>query len=101
MLEAIAALPIFIQQVAVTQIGDAGAANLAEAGQRGSVRARLQDEVYPVPYALQRHSMVRRAEEDESVQPLRPPVARRRAVVAGTTGNQAAQAVAHDGKLFQ
>src|SRR5450432_371074 len=38
-LKAVAAFPVFIQQVAVTQVGDAGTANPAETEQRGSVWA--------------------------------------------------------------
>jgi hypothetical protein len=41
MVKTVAAFPIFVQEVAVTQVGDTGATNFAETGKRGSTRVLL------------------------------------------------------------
>ena len=100
-LESIAAFPVFIQQIAVPQVGDAGAANSGEPEEGRRVWTELQNHVYPVASAFQRRPVVRRAEKDESGQTARPPVARRGAVVVGTPRYQAAKTVRDNRQLFQ
>ncbi len=79
--EAIAALPVLVEQVAVAQVGDAGAAQLAQARERRRVGRGAEQQVDPVAAALERRAVVRRAEEDEVVEARRPALAGLRAVV--------------------
>jgi hypothetical protein len=39
MLEAVKSLPIFVEQIAIAQVGDAGAAEFTQASEWGRVRA--------------------------------------------------------------
>src|SRR6516162_10206315 len=59
MLETIDPLPVFVEQIAVTQVGDAGAADFDQSSERRTVRAQAQEDTHPVTAALQRRTMVR------------------------------------------
>ena len=99
--EAIALVPVLVDQVAEPQIGDARAADLAEASEWRGVRARAEQHVHPVAAALERRAVMRRAEEDELVETPQPRVARQRAVVAGAAGDEPAHAVPDEHELGQ
>ena len=75
--EAVLARPVLVEKAAVAKVGDAGAAQLAEARERGRVRARVEHHVHPVAAALERRAIVRRAEEDDLAHAPRPLVPRR------------------------
>jgi hypothetical protein len=63
--EAIATVPVLIEEAAVTEIGDARAADLPEASERRRVRYLVEQSVQPVTAAFKRRAVVRRAEENE------------------------------------
>src|SRR5579859_3488078 len=88
--EAVAALPVLVAHAAETQIGDARAAQLAEAREGGAVGARVQDRIDPVARALQRSAQVRRAEKENVAYAPRPRMARFGAVAARAARDQAA-----------
>ena len=81
-------VPVFVHQIAEPQIGDARAADLANASQWRGVLAHAEQDVDPVAAALQRRPVMRRAEENELVDPPRPFVARQRAVMEGAAGDE-------------
>ena len=88
-----------VERMAVTQVGDAGAADLADARQRGRERRRAQDHVDPVAAALQRCAVVRRAHADQMAQELQPDVIQPCGLTAGAARDQSAHAVADDRDL--
>ena len=61
--EAIAPLPVLIQDMAVAQIGDAGAAQLREFGKWRAPARAAQDDIDGVAGAFQRCAVMRRAED--------------------------------------
>ena len=62
--ESIRARPVLVEQVAVAQVGDAGAAQPAQARERRGIGRRAQQRVDPLAGALERRAVVRGAEED-------------------------------------
>ena len=52
MLEAIASLPVFVEQIAIPQVGDASTAELAETSERYRVGAETEAEVDPITRSL-------------------------------------------------
>src|SRR6185295_992841 len=79
--EAVATEPILVEEIAVTEIGDAGAAHLAEAREGRGVGGPLQDSVEPVSATLEGRAVVRCPEKDERAQPMPPCMSRDRAIV--------------------
>ena len=67
----------------------------------GRIRTETQARVYPIASTLQQRSVVRRTQEDELAQMLRPDVACHHAVVVCATRHQASHAVGEDRELFQ
>ena len=92
--EAVAADPVLVEQKAVAQVGDAGAAHLAQPGKRCRVGCGAQHDVDPVAGAFERRAVVRRAQADQIVHPRRPGVAGHRAAVQRAAQQQASHAVA-------
>jgi hypothetical protein len=92
-LEAIACAPVFVDQISEPQVGNAGAADLAEASQWSGVAGRGQQYVYPVAAPLERSSVMRRTEENDLVDAPTPIVARQLAVMAGTADDKSTHAV--------
>jgi hypothetical protein len=78
------------------QVGDAGAPDPAEAGERRAVRDLLDETMEAVPAALERRAVMRRPEEDEVPEETRPATAGERAVVDCAACHEAAQAVSED-----
>ncbi len=64
----------------MAKVGDAGASNLSQAGQRRRVGAGAEDEVDPVATSFQRGTVVRRRQEDELAEVPQPVVPRELAV---------------------
>jgi hypothetical protein len=63
--ESIPFLPVLVEEIAVSEIRDAGAADRAETSEGPGI-GRLPDQaMQSVAGALERRAMVRRAEEDE------------------------------------
>ncbi len=94
--ETVGSLPIVVEEVAVAQVGDAGAANGGDARERRTVWRRVEQGMKPVTGAFQHRAFVRRAEEDERSQVFRPAVACLAGVVPGAAGQQTAATVADD-----
>src|SRR5271165_3158680 len=92
--EAVATLPIFVHQVSVAQVGDAGAADLAEPREGSRIRRLAQNDVDPIADALERRAVMRRAEKDELAQFLPPLAARLLAIGAGASRDEAAHTMA-------
>ena len=86
--------------MAVAQVGDAAAAQLAQAGKRPAVRRAAQQHIHPVARTLQRCAMVRRAQEDDAAQLRQPAVPGLGAVVAGAARHQPAHAVHQHAELL-
>jgi hypothetical protein len=63
--EAVAAVPVLVDEIAVAKIGDAGAADLAEPRKRRGVGAAAQQRIDDVAAALHRSPMVRSPEEHQ------------------------------------
>ena len=96
----VVAVPVLIEHATEAQVGDPGAAQLAEPGKRrGEGRAAEQD-VDDVASALQRRAVVWRAEKDDVPQPLRPTQPVRSGVMHRTADEQAAHAVRQHADLF-
>ncbi len=72
--KAVAPVPVPVLHRTVTQVRDARAAQLAEAGERDRIGAGAEQHVDAVPAAFQRRALVRRAEKDERAQPALPRV---------------------------
>ncbi|OIQ67257.1 hypothetical protein GALL_511670 [mine drainage metagenome] len=79
--------------MAVAQVGDAGAAQLADAGQRAAVGCAAQDHIDPVAGTLQRGSVVRCTQKDDIFQIPGPLQSRQAGIVHGTARDQTAHAV--------
>jgi hypothetical protein len=58
MLEAIASLPVFVEQIAIPQVGDAGTAELTKTSEGCRVRAETEAEVDPIASSLQQCAVV-------------------------------------------
>ena len=99
-LKTIAAVPVRIEHVAVAQVGDAGAAQLAQPGEGRAVGGAAEDHVDPVAGPLQRRAVVRRAQEDDAFQAIRPAQAAQPGVVDRTADQQTPHAVGHHGQCF-
>src|SRR5258705_5245293 len=97
-LEAIAIAPVFVEQVAVAKIGDAGAPQHAEPRKRRRVRASPHERLQPVAAALERRAMMRRAEEDDRLQDVAPG-ARRIRLAVGAADDEPSHAVRDDREL--
>src|SRR4029079_14226627 len=74
--EAVATLPVLVQDAAVAHVRDAGAADLAQPRTRSAVRVEAEQSVDPAAAPFERRSVVRRAEADELTKLAAPPVAR-------------------------
>ncbi len=94
--EAVGSGSIGSRDVAVAQVGDAGAAHLAQPHERRAVAADAQRPIDPVAGAFDRRTVVRGAQEHQFLQPRRPVVAGFDAGVDGAARDQAAHAVAED-----
>ena len=99
--EAAVPVPVGILHRPVAQVGDAGAAELAEARERHRVRARGEQPVDAVPAALQRRTVVRRAEKDQRADEARPRLPFRRPDRAGAADHQPSHAVADEDQFAQ
>ena len=71
--EAVAALPVGVQHMAVAQVGNAGAAQLTQFCKWATVGRSAQHHVDPVARPLQRRAVVRRAQENDGFEFVRPP----------------------------
>ena len=98
--ETVAALPVLVQEGAVAQVGDAGAAHLAEPAEGGGVKRLAEDHIDPIADPFERRAMVGRSEKDELLELAPPRVARRLGVETGAAGDEAAHAVADDDEVF-
>ena len=98
--EAVAPLPVLVEDVAVAQVGDAGAADLSQARERRAVAADAEQHVDPVAALLERRAVVRRAQADQPAQRAPPTVAGRLGHVAGAARDEAAHAVPDDRQLL-
>lgn len=92
--------PVFVDEVAVAQVLDAGAAQCAQPGERRRIGADRDEDVHPVACAFERRTVARRAEKNERLQLTQPGVFRVARVMAGTSHDQAAHAVADDDQFF-
>jgi hypothetical protein len=88
MVETVCALPILVEQIAVAQVGDAGATNGSDARERRTVWSQVEEGVKPVANTLERGALVRCAKEDEASQVFRPAVAGLGAVIVGTAATR-------------
>src|SRR3546814_3673150 len=94
--EAFVAVPVFIAHVAIAQIGDAGAAELAQTRKRCGVGAGAEQQIEAVAAAFQRSTVVRAAEEHHRAQFRQPVVADDAGMMASATRYQPAHAVADE-----
>ena len=92
--EAIAAVPVLVDQTRMPQVGDAGTAQLAEPRECGRVRACAKHRVETVAVSFQWRTRMRRAEENDAAHVLRPRVTQRIGVVQRAACDEAAHAVA-------
>ena len=60
-LKPVAALPVGVQNVSVTQVGDPAAANFSESRERCTVGKELQDDIEPVSTSLQECAVMGRS----------------------------------------
>ena len=58
-------LPVFVEEVAVAEVGDAGAPKLAEFGERGGLGIGGEEDVDPVAGSFERGAVVGGGEEDD------------------------------------
>jgi phosphoglycerol transferase MdoB-like AlkP superfamily enzyme len=98
--EAIAAMPVLVQEAAVAQVRDSAASYLAETGERGAVRAQAERRVDPAPAALEWRAVVRRPEEHDRCELAQPAMAEPRARFAGAARDEPAHAVSEDRQLL-
>ena len=94
--KAVVAAPVLVAHVAVAQVGNAGAAQHAQAREGLGVRLTLEQHVDPVPAALQRRAVVGRAQEHQCAEPPHPIGALLRAVVHRAARHQSPHAVTDD-----
>ena len=92
----IACVPILIEEGAMAQIRDAGAANFGEPGDPGRVGDFADDALYPMTDALERRSVMRRSKKDQLVQFPSPERIGLFGVMTGAARHKAAHAVADD-----
>ena len=77
----------------MTQVGNAGTANLADFGERPRYHLFAQLRSDPVADTLQRRAMVRRAQKHQMPELCQPAMTGTGCMVAGTARHQAAHAV--------
>ena len=80
-------LPVFVGHVAIAQVGNAGTAHMTQLGIGFGVGGAAQYHVDPVAGALERCTMVRRAQADQRAQRRQAELAAElAALAAGTLG---------------
>jgi hypothetical protein len=87
---------VFVDHVAVAEVGDTRAAEVPQLRERRAVAVGVEEHVNPVPSALERRAVVRRAERDEGAELRSPRRLLRFRVEAGAAGHEAAHAVAEE-----
>src|SRR5205823_10176902 len=94
--ETVAGIPILVEQVAETQIGDTRAAEHSESGERRRIGTDSGYRLQPVAAALERRAVMGRAEEQQRAQSLGPLAPRLPRVSNRAARNQPAHAVSEN-----
>ena len=100
MLEPVPVLPIAIEQIAITKIGNARAANPREMGKGRCVTACFEREMEPLAAALHGSAVMGRTKENEFAKVARPTMSLGIAKITCAPSNKPAHAVANNDKFL-
>ncbi len=99
--EAIAAVPVLVQDAAEAHVGHTCASDPREPPDRSAVPADAEEQMDPAATTLERCAVVRRPDADEPAERTPPSVARSVAVVACAACDEPTHAVANERKLVE